>query len=63
MDRLKTSDRELLQISSEIVGELGEDFKSALGETIFRMLPAGSVSGAPKESTLDIIRRAEGIPR
>ncbi|MDR0621257.1 MAG: aminodeoxychorismate synthase component I [Deltaproteobacteria bacterium] len=62
-DRLKTSDRELLQISSEIVGELGADFKNSLGETIFRMLPAGSVSGAPKESTLDIIRRAEGIPR
>ncbi|MDR2367053.1 MAG: aminodeoxychorismate synthase component I [Deltaproteobacteria bacterium] len=63
VELLKTSRREILQVSSEIVGELGEGFHRSIGDVIFKMLPAGSVSGAPKESTLDIIRRSEGIPR
>ncbi|MDR2300837.1 MAG: aminodeoxychorismate synthase component I, partial [Deltaproteobacteria bacterium] len=63
IDRLKTSDREILQVSSEIVGELGENFHESLGDIVFKTLPAGSVSGAPKESTVDIIRRAEDGPR
>ena len=33
------------------------------GDILFDMLPAGSVSGAPKSSTLRIIREAEGEPR
>ncbi|MDR2387257.1 MAG: aminodeoxychorismate synthase component I [Deltaproteobacteria bacterium] len=63
IDRLKTSQREILQVSSEIVGQLGEKFSQNLGDIVFKTLPAGSVSGAPKESTLDIIRRAEEGPR
>jgi para-aminobenzoate synthetase component 1 len=63
IDRVKTSQREILQVSSDIRGSLGQDFHSRLGEVIFKMLPAGSISGAPKESTLDIIRRAEDGPR
>jgi para-aminobenzoate synthetase component 1 len=63
IDHVKTSHREILQVSSDIRGELGPDYYERLGDIIFRMLPAGSVSGAPKESTLDIIRRSEGIPR
>lgn len=34
-----------------------------MGDILFDMLPAGSVSGAPKSSTLRIIREAEGEPR
>lgn len=62
-DRLRTSEREILQVSSEIVGDLGDDYRSRLGDIIFEMLPAGSISGAPKASTLDVIRRAEPVPR
>lgn len=59
IDRLETSEREILQVSSEIVGDLGDDYRSGLGDIIFAMLPAGSIAGAPKVSTLDVIRRAE----
>jgi para-aminobenzoate synthetase component 1 len=63
IDRLKTSQREILQVSSDIRGQLGSDFHGRLGDVILNMLPAGSVSGAPKGSTLEIISRAEREPR
>ncbi|MDR1084681.1 MAG: aminodeoxychorismate synthase component I [Deltaproteobacteria bacterium] len=63
IDRIKTRQREILQVSSEITGRLPDDYPANIGDIIFRMLPCGSCSGAPKESTLDIIRRAEAKPR
>lgn len=63
IDRLKTSEREILQVSSEIVGDLPADRMARLGNIIFAMLPGGSIAGAPKASTLDVIRRAEPVPR
>lgn len=63
IDRLKTSEREILQVSSEIVGDLPDDWPARLGDIIFAMLPGGSIAGAPKASTLDVIRRAEPVPR
>ncbi len=62
-DTLLTSNKKLLQVSSLIVGKLPGDYLSHLGEIIFSMLPAGSVSGAPKADTLRIIREAEGEER
>lgn len=59
IDSLKTSSGELLQVSSLITGELPENHLNHLGETIFNMLPAGSISGAPKKSTVEILHRAE----
>lgn len=61
IDRLKTSERDILQVSSEIVGDLPEG--APLGDTILSMLPAGSIAGAPKASTLRVIRRAEPVER
>jgi para-aminobenzoate synthetase component 1 len=52
-----------LQVSSEITGELPATYLSGLGDILFKMLPAGSVSGAPKQLTLAIIRQAEQEPR
>ena len=49
----------LLQVSSEITGELGLDWKSRVGTILSTMLPAGSVTGAPKKRTCEIIREAE----
>lgn len=63
IDKIVTLQREILQVSSEITGKLAGNYLSRLGDIIFRMLPAGSVSGAPKESTLAIIRKAEKEPR
>ncbi len=62
-DTIETSHKTLLQVSSEISGDLPEGYESALGEILFSMLPPGSVSGAPKRETLRIIREAEKGPR
>ncbi len=63
IDTLVTNRKKLLQVSSVISGRLPDNYHSRLGEIIFSMLPAGSVSGAPKEETLRIIRESEGSPR
>lgn len=34
-----------------------------MGNLVFSLLPAGSVSGAPKSSTLRLIQKAEAMPR
>ena len=63
VEKLKTNQKDLLQVSSEISGQLPENFHDKLGEIIFSLLPAGSISGAPKSKTLDIIEQAEGYDR
>jgi para-aminobenzoate synthetase component 1 len=62
-DLIKTNTRNLLQVSSEICGDLDRGYEYALGDIIFSLLPAGSVSGAPKRKTTEIIAGAEGIQR
>jgi para-aminobenzoate synthetase component 1 len=58
VEELKTTDRNLLQVSSEITGKLNTDF--SFGNLLMGLLPAGSISGAPKRKTVEIIRDAEG---
>lgn len=60
---IKTQDKSLLQTSSEIIGKLPEDFGQQIGNIVFSLLPAGSISGAPKKKTLEIIKLAENGPR
>lgn len=63
IEKLKTHQGELLQMSSEITGKLPEDFRQSLGDILFRLLPAGSISGAPKKKTLEIIQQTESYER
>jgi para-aminobenzoate synthetase component I len=63
IDHIRTNNKHLLQTSSEISGILSENWESSLGNIIFTMLPAGSVSGAPKKRTCEIIKEAEGGDR
>jgi para-aminobenzoate synthetase component I len=63
IDHIKTNRNELLQMSTEISGELPEDYHSRVGDILFSMLPAGSISGAPKTKTLEIIKVAEQYDR
>lgn len=62
-DRIKTGQSELLQVSSEITGTLKKGYESHLGNIITGMLPAGSVTGAPKKETVRIIRESEKYER
>jgi para-aminobenzoate synthetase component I len=63
IERLHTNRKDLLQVSSEISGILPFNFLSHLGDIIFTLLPAGSVTGAPKEKTAQIIRDTEPSDR
>lgn len=63
IEELRTHDKTLLQVSSEITGQLSPDYASHLGDILLNLLPAGSVSGAPKPKTLDVIREAEKVDR
>ncbi len=59
IDKISTNGKTLLQVSSVIKGQLPADYNQRLGEIIFSLLPAGSISGAPKKSTIDLIRKVE----
>lgn len=63
IDELKTSRGNILQVSSEVKADLNYDFYPKLGDILFKLLPAGSISGAPKESTIQIIKEAESEKR
>lgn len=63
LTKIKTHKNELLQVSSEIKGKLSSDWKSRIGEILIKLLPAGSISGAPKQKTVEIIQTAEAQPR
>ena len=59
IDKLVTSTKTLLQVSSEIEGTLSNDFNENLGTIFAKLLPAGSISGAPKKKTVEIIKANE----
>lgn len=63
VDRIISNKKELLQVSSKISASLEKDYKNRLGEIIYSLLPAGSISGAPKRKTLELIKFAEKSPR
>ncbi|MDD4922532.1 MAG: aminodeoxychorismate synthase component I [Bacteroidales bacterium] len=63
IDTLKTDSGKLLQVSSEISGDLPENYHTAIGDILFKLLPAGSVTGAPKEKTMEIILSTETYER
>ena len=63
IDEIQTNDKTLLQVSSEVSGFLPDDFDGKFGDLLRKLLPAGSITGAPKPSTLKIIQEAEGYER
>ena len=63
VEKIKTHKNEILQTSSEIKGTLPANWRENLGESITKLLPAGSISGAPKQKTVDIIKKNEIAPR
>lgn len=63
IDVLHTNKGDILQTSSEISGRLPEDYPHHLGEILDAQLPAGSITGAPKDKTMQIIHEAEDYDR
>ena len=63
VEKITTNRSNLLQVSSKITGQLPPDWRCRLGDIFSALLPAGSVTGAPKPATLEIIRKAEKYDR
>ncbi|MBN1339161.1 MAG: aminodeoxychorismate synthase component I [Bacteroidales bacterium] len=62
-EKILTNEKTLLQTSSEICGRLDDGWPARLGDLLFSLLPAGSVTGAPKKKTVEIIRNVETYER
>ncbi len=63
VEKLTTNKQDLLQVSSEISGRLADNYLEKLGDILFMLLPAGSICGAPKAKTVEIIQEAENYER
>lgn len=63
IDRIQTNKGILLQVSSEVRGKLQDNWQNNIGSILFSLLPAGSISGAPKRKTQEIIAEAETYGR
>ena len=63
VDEINAGDKKLLQVSSHISGELQENWQEHLGDILKALLPAGSISGTPKKSTVELIEKIEGYER
>ena len=59
VEKINTHRGAIYQTSSEICGELAKDWQAEIGTILAKLLPAGSISGAPKEKTVHIIQQAE----
>jgi len=60
---VEAGEKKLLQVSSHISGFVGNEWHEKIGDILQTLLPAGSISGAPKKSTLQIIDKVEGYER
>lgn len=63
LDKIKTNNGEIFQTSSLITGFLDKDWQSRIGEILDKVTPAGSVTGAPKLRTCQIINEVESHSR
>ena len=63
IDKINAGEKELLQVSSEIQGNLTKTWKENLGNILQTLLPAGSITGTPKKKTLEIIKKVEHYER
>jgi para-aminobenzoate synthetase component 1 len=63
LDKIDTQKGSILQVSSEIQGDLEVNWKANFADLLLKLLPAGSISGAPKQETIRIIQEAENNKR
>lgn len=57
------ADGRVIQTSSEIAGRIKPHLSDRYGDIIAALLPGGSIAGAPKAASLDVIAEAEDFDR
>ncbi len=63
VQKIDAGPKKLLQISSHIKGDLEKNWQDRLGDLLSTLLPAGSITGAPKRKTTQIIKEVEDYKR
>lgn len=63
VEEISAGDKKLLQVSSHISGDLDNNWHVNLGNIMQALLPAGSISGTPKKSTVALIEEIEQYER
>ena len=63
VEKIKAGKKELLQVSSKITAKLNDNWRDNIGTLLDNLTPAGSVTGTPKKSTVNIINRIENYDR
>ena len=63
VEEIKAGQKELLQVSSKITAKIPKDWRDHIGTLLSQLLPAGSITGTPKKSTVNIINQVENFDR
>jgi len=63
IEKISAGNKELYQSSSKITGELNKNWHENIGDIITKLLPAGSITGTPKKSTIKILKETENYNR
>ncbi|WP_447639802.1 MULTISPECIES: aminodeoxychorismate synthase component I [Chitinophagaceae] len=63
LDRIETNHKPLYQVSTHIEGTIKPEWQQSAGSIFSRLLPAGSICGAPKKKTLESIEDIEDYQR
>jgi len=59
VQKIQAGKKELLQVSSKIIGDMPSSWQEKIGTILCKLLPAGSISGTPKKKTLSLINQIE----
>ena len=63
VEKIQAGKKELLQVSSKITALLPSKWRDSIGSLLSQLLPAGSITGTPKKSTVQIIQDVENFER
>lgn len=63
LEKIRTHNNDLIQMSSEISGKIKSEYQNQFGSLLDLLLPAGSICGAPKQKTVEIIDNYEDNDR
>lgn len=60
---IEADGKHLIQTVSKISGKLQDGYENSLGDLLFTLLPAGSITGTPKKKCVEILAKTEGYER
>ncbi len=62
-EKINAGDKNLIQVSSKISGQLKKNWQNNIGDILTSVLPAGSITGTPKRQTIKILKDVENYDR